>query len=202
MKNKPLVIIISGPSQVGKDTIVTQLYKQKSLNFKKAVTYTTRKKRPEEREGRDHFYITTKKFLSLIKQDFFIEWAPVRDKLFGTSFKSIQEILAEHKNVLLKIDVRGARQVRKKIINVKSIFILPESLESIIIRMKRKGFKGADFKTRLREAKHEIAEAKKYDFQVVNYDDQLAKTVKQVALIIKLLTKGIEIVKIKKKLNY
>lgn len=201
MIKKPLIIIISGPSQVGKDAIVRRLLKLKRLNMKKAVTYTTRKKRPEERAGVDHFFITPAEFKALIHKGSFLEWAPVRGKMFGTAEQSVTNILNQGKNVLLKIDVRGASQASQKIRGIRSIFILPQSWHSLMRRMKNKGFKHADLLIRQHEARQEIKAARSYDFQVINYDNKLSKTVKIVAAIILGLTKGEGIVKIKRKLK-
>ena len=181
------IIIISGPSQVGKDAVGKRLLRRRSLRLYKVVTYTTREKRPEEKAGRDHFFITPSKFKELIKQGKLLEWAPVRDRLFGTPKQAVAQALKEGKNVLLKIDVRGAKQVLKVYPKAVTIFIKPDKLSSIKRRMREKGFSPQQLKVRWQEAMAELKAAEKYDYQVINREGKLNETVSQIAAIIKRL---------------
>ncbi len=185
MSQSAKLIIISGPSQVGKDAVVNKLLaKATELNLVKAVTYTSREQRPEETKGIDHHFVTPEKFQELIKQDFFLEWAPVREKYFGTPKQAVLDLLAQGKNVILKIDVRGAKQVKEKFSQVLTIFIMPDSLDNLKARMEKKGFSPEQMAIRWQEAMNEIEEAKGYDYKVVNQEGELEQTVSQVVDII------------------
>lgn len=186
MSNPANPIIISGPSQVGKDAVVNQLLeKGAELNLVKAVTYTSREQRPEEVEGVDHHFVTAEKFQELIKQDFFLEWAPVREKYFGTPKQAVLDLISQGKNVILKIDVRGAKQVKEKFSQVITIFIMPDSLENLKTRMEKKGFSPEQMAIRWQEALNEIEEAKTYDYRVINQEGKLKQTVAEVIDILK-----------------
>lgn len=185
MKHPTNLIIISGPSQVGKDAVVNQLLeKSVDLNLVRAVTYTSREQRPEEKEGVDHHFVTPEKFQELIKQDFFLEWAPVREKYFGTPKQAVLDLLAQGKNVILKIDVRGAKQIKEKFSQVITIFIMPDSLDNLKKRMEHKHFSPEQMTIRRQEAMNEIEEAKSYDYRVINEEGKLEQTVNQVVDIL------------------
>ena len=180
------LIIISGPSQVGKDAVVNRLLeKGAGLNLTKAVTYTSREKRPEEKEGIDHHFITAEQFQELAKTDFFLEWAPVREKYFGTGKQVVLDLLKQGKNVILKIDVRGAKQVKQQFPQVLTIFIMPDSLDNLKARMIKKGFSEEQMKIRWQEAMNEIEESKNYDYRVINEEGKLEQVVDKVIKIIK-----------------
>ncbi len=185
MPHSTNLIIISGPSQVGKDAVVNRLLeKGAALNLVKAITYTSREQRPEEKEGIDHHFVTSEKFQELIKQDFFLEWAPVREKYFGTPKQAVLDLLAQGKNVILKIDVRGARQIKEKFSQVVTIFIMPDSLDNLKARMEKKGFSPEQMKIRWQEAMNEIEAAKDYNYKVINEEGKLEQTVDQVVDIL------------------
>lgn len=186
MPHSTNLIIISGPSQVGKDAVVSRLLEKGSdLNVVKAVTYTSREQRPEEQEGIDHHFIKAEKFQELIKTDFFLEWAPVRDKYFGTPKQAVLDLLEQGKNVILKIDVRGAQQVKQQFSKALTIFIMPDSLDNLKARMIKKGFSEEQMKIRWQEAMNEINEAKNYDYQIINEEGKLEQTVDKVIEILK-----------------
>ena len=179
------LIIISGPSQVGKDAVVNQLLeKGTGLNLVKAITYTSREQRPEEKEAVDHHFVTPEKFQELIKQDFFLEWAPVRERYFGTPKQAVLDLLEQGKNVILKIDVRGAKQVKEKFSQVITIFIMPDTLDNLKARMEKKGFSPEQMAIRWQEAMNEIETAKTYDYRVINAEGKLEQTVSQVVDIL------------------
>jgi guanylate kinase len=182
------IIIISGPSQVGKDTIVAELVKKPELNLGRVITVTTREKRPEEQEGRDHFFVSNEEFDKKIQSDALIEWAPVRNRKFGTPRDQVEKRLAENKNVLLKIDIRGAAQVIKQYPDAVRIFIEPESLDAIWQRMVQKGFPEEQLNIRWKEAMDELKAAPDYDYKVVNREGKVAEAVEEVARVIKNLS--------------
>lgn len=185
MTHKKLVII-SGPSQVGKDAVVFELFKKASdLNLERVITYTSREKRLEEKEGIDHFFITEAQFHDMIEAGQFLEWMPVRNKMFGTPKKAVDNIMQRGRIPLLKIDVRGAKKVLEQMGNVLTIFILPDNLEQLKARMIKKGFAKDQLKIRWQETENELAESVNYDFRVVNKEGKLAETVEVIKEIIK-----------------
>ena len=185
MPRSAKLIIISGPSQVGKDVVVQGLLKNKELNLVMAVTCTSREKRPEEVEGVNHHFVSPEEFQKLIKQDFFLEWAPVRDRYFGTPRQQVLNLLAQGKNVILKIDVRGAKQVKERFPEALTIFIMPDSLDNLKARMIKKGFSEEQMKIRWQETLNEIEGSKEYDYRVINEEGKLEQTVSRVIDIIK-----------------
>jgi guanylate kinase len=185
MKKKGKIIIISGPSQVGKDAVVRKLVRMPELKLHKVITYTTRERRMEEKMGVDHLFIKEEEFKKMIEEDVFLEWAPVRAMFFGTPKDKVREMLDNGENVLLKIDVRGAKQVLEKYPEAVTIFIMPDSLENLRKRMEAKGFSEEQLAIRWQEAMEEIKVAEGYQYRVVNYEGRLNETIESVGKIIK-----------------
>ncbi len=174
MKGK--LILFSGPSGVGKGTVREIFFKNKDLKLEYSISYTTRKKRENETDGVDYFFVSEEKFKKLIDQNSFLEWAIFNKNYYGTSIDFINNILNKGKNVLLEIDVEGVKQILKsKFKNFLTIFLLPPSLEELEKRLlKRKTETKELIAMRLKRAKDEIPLAKLYQFQVVNDDVNLA----------------------------
>lgn len=180
-KNK--LIIISGPSGVGKSIILKKILK-KIPSLDKIVTCTTRKKRPGEKEGWDHYFISEKKFKQMKKNNKFLEWALVHGKYYGTPKDEIKKKLSK-KNCISEIDIQGAKQIEKKMPEVISIFIKPKNIKELALRIKARGkMSRREFQLRLKNAKKEMAQSKKYDYQVTNQQNKLEKAVKKTLLII------------------
>ncbi|MEW6610744.1 MAG: guanylate kinase [Patescibacteria group bacterium] len=181
------IIILSGPSQVGKDAVVKELLKKPALNLTQVITVTTREQRPEEVDRVDHYFVDDKEFNARIARGEFLEWAPVRNRKFATPRQAVEEALAQGRNVLLKIDVRGAKQVMHHYPNAVRIFIEPDSLDSIRRRMVEKGFSDEQLDIRWREAMDELKAAHAYEYRVVNREGRLDETVEEIAAIIQKL---------------
>jgi len=156
-----------------------------ALNLARVITMTTREKRPEETEGRDHFFVSDEAFDAKITSGALLEWAPVRNRKFGTPRNQVEQALGDGTNVLLKIDVRGAAQVMKHYPNAVRIFIEPESLDAIWRRMVQKGFPEEQLNVRWKEAMEELKAAPEYDYKIVNREGKVTETVEEVAEIIK-----------------
>ncbi len=183
MKKENIIAIITGPSAVGKTTVAKELLK-KLKNFKPGVTYTTREQRNWSAEDKIINYISKDEFRKMIDDDQFMEWAQVYDNFYGTSKKDILKILEKH-NVLLNIDVQGAKIIKKKFPKTISIFILPEHIDNIKERLAARPMKESIKKKRLKAAKDEISESNKFDYQIINYNNKLDKTVNTIAKILK-----------------
>lgn len=183
MKSKGLVIVISGPSGVGKTTLHKKL-KQNSLNSKYSVSVTTRPPRTNEINGNDYFFATEKEFKKMIKNNEFLEWAVVHNYYYGTPSKFVKETLSRGKNVILEIDVQGARRI-KKLYRNKSvlIFILPPSIDTLKTRLYGRGKDNRKtIELRLKNAKKELGYITDFDYLVIN--DNLETAVKKIKNII------------------
>ncbi len=183
MKQENIIAIITGPSAVGKTTIAKELLK-KLKRFKPGVTYTTRKARKWSTEDKIINYISKKEFRKMIDDDQLIEWAQVYDNFYGTGKKEILKILKKH-NVLLNINVQGAKIIKKKFPKSISIFILPEDIENIKKRLYSRPMEESVKKIRFKAAKKEIAESSKFDYEIVNYNNKLERAVNTISKILK-----------------
>ena len=180
------LFIISGPSQVGKDSIVLALWQTKSLKLTHVLTNTTRAKRPGEQDGVDYNFLTEPEFQTLIDKDELLEWAIVRGCRFGTPKTHVLQALAQGKNVILNIDVQGAKQVLAKLPQATVlIFITAESPAEV----KRRIFASTKMtleqkEYRWREAQTELKAAPTYHHAVVNKLNKLQAAVAEVRDII------------------
>lgn len=181
------LIILSGPSGVGKSVIAQALLKKKDLNIKRVITYTDRLPRKKERDGVDYHFISTQEFKRKIKKREFLEWAIVHNKHYGTPKNEIAQIINQGKTPLLVIDVQGVLQIKDKMKKVVLIFVKPKNLEVLKKRIERRKQKmdEDEIKIRLENARKEMAIASIYDYVVTNYEGRFQYTVNQIAKIIK-----------------
>ncbi len=162
-----LLMVISAPSGCGKTTIVNQLL-SRNPNLARSVTATTRKPRKGEVDGRDYFFITEREFREQRRKKAFLEWAQVFGNYYGTFKHESLEKLRKGTDIVLAIDVQGARQVRRKIKGV-FIFIMPPSMEDLEKRLfSRESDPREEIQKRLEQARAEMACAKGYDYIVTN----------------------------------
>ena len=169
-KEPGLLIVISGPSGVGKDTILRRLF-QLAPELKYSVSYTTRPPRPGEIDGQSYTFVTEDEFKRLIDAKEFLEWAQVYDQYYGTSRKRVEDALARGEDIILKIDVQGAAFVKKRKPDALFIFITPPSTEELLQRlMGRNTENPAALERRQREALVELGLAKDYEHVVCNRD--------------------------------
>lgn len=185
MSNK--LIIISGPSGVGKTTIGKRLLEDPQIRsrVKKVPTHTTRPPRPGEVDGEDYLFVTKTEFAMELSSGNFLEWVEIFGNFYGTSRREVEKIWKEGKIPLLIIDVRGAKYIKSLYPdNTITIFILPPSQEELRNRLsQRSGITIEELNLRLGIAQEEIQEAKHYDYVVVN--DRLERAVEEVKQIIK-----------------
>ncbi|MGN0196420.1 MAG: guanylate kinase [Candidatus Gastranaerophilaceae bacterium] len=175
------LFIISGSSGVGKGTIIKEFLKNAD-NLVLSVSSTTRKPREGEVHGVNYFYITRDEFEKDVKDGKFIEWAEFGGNLYGTNKNRIQEVLDSGKNILLEIEVQGAKQVKEKMPEAVLIFILPPSREELENRLRGRGTETEEaIQKRLAAIAMESQESEHYDYKVVN--DILEQAVEEVGKI-------------------
>jgi guanylate kinase len=162
------VYIISAPSGSGKSTLVTRLMRQVTrLHF--SISYTTRESRGAERDGHDYYFISRQEFEKRIKNNEFLEHAQVFDNYYGTHVSELDRAEAEGNDLVLDIDVQGARQLKERIPAAVSIFILPPSREILEKRLRDRGEDSEPvIQRRLHDAEEEIRNYSNYDYVLVN----------------------------------
>ena len=177
-----MLLVIAGPSGVGKGTIVARL-REHFPDLWESVSYTTRQRRPTEVEGQDYCFVTREAFEALRDDGGFLEWFEVFGDLKGTPRGPVAEHLAAGDDVLLEIDVQGALKVREQFPDAVLVFVRPPSLEDLRARLEGRGTETeASLTRRLAEAEGEMAQAPEFDFVVVN--DDVERVVGEVAGIL------------------
>lgn len=162
------LFIISGSSGVGKGTLIKEFLK-KAQNVFLSVSSTTRKPRPGEVDGVNYFFTALEEFEKDVADDVFLEWAEFGGNRYGTNKNRVQEMLSSGKNVLLEIEVQGAKQVKEKMPEAISIFILPPSKEELENRLRGRNTETEEsIQKRLKAIEFESQESVHYDFKVVN----------------------------------
>ncbi|MGD9345143.1 MAG: guanylate kinase [Candidatus Aminicenantes bacterium] len=176
-----MLYVVSGPSGCGKSTLVRMVMDRvKDLEF--SVSHTTREKRETEREGEDYYFVSKDEFQKLIDVNSFIEWAVVHGHHYGTSKREIER-KATQKNLLLDIDVQGAKQVQEKHKKAVFIFILPPRYDELKKRLKSRGQDSPKaVEKRLEMAKKEIRSYPMFDYIIIN--DKLEEAVEELQSII------------------
>ena len=165
---KTRMIIVAAPSGAGKSSFVEKLA-QENPRLKDIITYTTRAMRKGESEGNPYHYITVEDFEKKIGQNFFVEWAKVHTKFYGTSYQSLESAWAEGRTAIMDIDIQGVATFKSKYPDAKTIFILPPSIDELRRRIeKRDGGIPHDIEVRMANAEKEIQEASKFDFRIIN----------------------------------
>lgn len=183
MKGK--LFIITGPSGVGKDTVIEGLAKV-GLKFAWVITTTTRAIRQGESEGHPYYFVTREKFEEMIKNNELFEYANVYGNYYGGTFKEVEQKLSENEIVFLKIDPTGVATVKAKLSEVFTIFIAPPSFEALKNRLIKRGTDSHEqMEKRLAQVQKEMEMSRYFDAVVVNEEGKLEETINQVLTIIK-----------------
>lgn len=170
MTEQGQLIVLSGPSGVGKDTVLRRFLKQ-SPDCALSISATTRPPREGEVDGRDYFFLTREKFLELVEKGDMLEYAEYGGNFYGTPKAKVEEQLAGGKNVILEIEVQGALKIKEMRLNVVLTFIMPPSWDVLRERLELRGTDSPEkVAERLSIAKKEIKKACLYDFIIVNDD--------------------------------
>lgn len=179
-----LLIVISGPSGVGKGTIIKKLMEKPDLNLELSISLTTRHPRDTEIHGKDYFFVSEHEFKKAIEDNELLEFTNYNDNFYGTPVKFVKEQTKKGRNVILEIDIYGGLQVQeKKITNSVFIFILPPTFEDLKKRLEKRGTDSPEtIQKRLYKTNEEIKFIDKYDYIVIN--DSLDKALNQIESII------------------
>ncbi|MDX8365009.1 guanylate kinase [Cytobacillus sp. IB215665] len=175
MKERGLLIVLSGPSGVGKGTVRKALFSQSDIKLHYSISMTTRKPREGEVDGVDYFFKSREEFESLIAQSKLLEWAEFVGNYYGTPVDYVEKTLQEGKDVFLEIEVQGAMQVRKAFPEGLFIFLMPPSLTELENRITTRGTESNEvINNRMNAAKQEIEMMNAYDYVVENDEVELA----------------------------
>jgi len=182
MKNQNKLIILTGPSGVGKGTVVKEILNQ-DKNIWLSISATTREPREGERDGENYYFLNQENFKEMIEQNLFLEWAKFAGNYYGTPLSSVNEKIKKGYTVLFEIEVEGAKQIREKFPNSLSIFLLPPDKEELERRIRNRATESEEaIKKRLSRANYEISVSDEFDFSLTN--DNVDETAKRIIKII------------------
>lgn len=181
---QPLLIVLSGPSGVGKDSVIQRM-KERQLLFHYVVTATTRPPRPDERQGVDYFFVSHDEFAEMIEQGDLLEYAFVYNDYKGIPKDQVRRALASGKDVVMRIDVQGAATIRQLYPGALLIFLTTQNEEEMVNRLKaRKTETPEGLKLRIATARQELKRLDEFDYVLVNGEDQLDQTVNTILAIV------------------
>lgn len=175
------LFVVAGPSGAGKGTLIEELFKRYDT-ASLSVSATTRSPRQGETDGEQYFFLEEDEFRDAAAKGMFLEWAEVHGNLYGTPLEKVERELARGRDVILEIDVQGARQVREKVAGAISIFVQTPSIRILEERLRKRGTEEeSELETRLRNALEESREKDDYDYVVVN--DELNRAIEDFCAI-------------------
>jgi len=182
--SRPLLVILSGPSGVGKDAVLTRMRKV-GRPFHYVVTATTRPKRAGEKHGVDYYFLSRKEFQRMIDKNQFLEWANVYGNYYGVPKCEITSALSKGLDVVVKVDVQGARTIKEILPRAIFIFLMPPSLEQLEKRLrKRHSESSPDLALRLARAKEEIKSLPIFDYVITSRQNKLDEVVSRIDSIV------------------
>lgn len=183
-QRRPLLIVISGPSGVGKDTVLQRMM-ERQLPFHFVVTATTRAIRPNEVDGKDYIFVTRDQFAEMIEQGELLEHAFVYNDYKGIPRQQVQQALASGRDVVMRLDVQGAETIRKLFPEALLIFLTTQSEVELVERLRlRRTEEPENLKLRIATARQELKRVDIFDYLVVNPDQRLDNTVDTIMAII------------------
>ena len=183
---KGLLIILSGPSGVGKNCVRQEIMKDNKLNFVYSISMTTRERREKEVDGRDYYFVSEEEFQKNIDAGNFLEWASFVGHRYGTPKDKVEELRKQGKNVFLEIEINGASQVMERVKDdrVISIFLMPPSFKALENRIrKRKTEPEEVIQERLQKGLKEMTMTENYDYIVVN--DKVSRAAQEIVDLVK-----------------
>jgi guanylate kinase len=182
MKRRGVLFVVSAPSGAGKTTLCKELA-ARVPSLKHSISYTTRSPRPGEVHGREYFFVDARYFQSLVERNEFAEWAQVYGQRYGTPRAPLIELMDEGIDVLLEIDVQGARQIKKTFEDAVYVYIFPPSIDALRLRLEqRAGDSTEEIQRRLQKVREEMWSYREYDYIVKN--DDMTKAIKELEAIV------------------
>jgi len=182
MKRRGVLFVVSAPSGAGKTTLCKELA-ARVPSLKHSISYTTRSPRPGEVHGREYFFVDARYFQSLVERNEFAEWAQVYGQRYGTPRTPLIELMEEGIDVLLEIDVQGARQIKKTFEDAVYVYIFPPSIDALRLRLEqRAGDSTEEIQRRLQKVREEMWSYREYDYIVKN--DDMTKAIKELEAIV------------------
>ncbi len=182
--SKPLFVVLSGPSGVGKDALLTRM-KELGRPFHYVVTATTRLRRPREKEGVDYHFVSHQEFQQLTDKGQLLEWANVYGNYYGVPKAEISQALSKGMDVIVKVDVQGATTIKKILPQAVFIFLMPPSMEELERRLKqRRSESSLDLALRLVKASEEIKSLALFDYVITSHQGKLNDAVSQIEAIV------------------
>jgi guanylate kinase len=183
-QKRPLLLVISGPSGVGKDAVINGLKRHHDIYT--VITTTTRTKRPRESQGNPYHFVSKLQFEKIIASDKLLEWAKVYDNYYGVPRNEVVKALKKSQAVVIKVDVQGARTIKSIIPEAIYIFLLPSKADELSRRIIKRGSTGkVDLQLRLKTAEEEINYISLFDYVVLNAENRLDQTISSINSIIK-----------------
>ena len=180
----PLLMVLTGPSGVGKDTVLNRLKEMESSIFH-VTTMTTRSRRASEQNQREYHFTSREKFQELIKNNLMLEWAEVYGNLYGVPREPVKQALARGQDVVVKVDIQGAFTIKKLVPQAVTVFIAPPSMEELLSRLKgRRTESPEDLSLRLKTAEEEMKQMPLFDHTVTNSIGEIDKAVSEIRAII------------------
>jgi len=180
----PLLIVISGPSGVGKDSVIAEL-KERDLPLHFVITATSRPPRPDEEHGVDYFFVSEEEFEEMIERGDLLEYAVVYDQYKGIPKTEVREGLESGKHVVMRVDVQGAETVRNLVPDALLIFLTAQNEEELVNRLKNRETEDEEsLKIRLQTVRQELKQMKWFDYVVINREGELDETVDVIEAII------------------
>ncbi len=175
-----ILIVISGPSGVGKDATLTTM-KKAGLPYHYVSTATTRPKRPTEQDGVDYWFISEDEFQRMIRKNQLLEWATVYGNHYGVPKNQITKAFKQGKDVIIKVDVQGAETIKRIVPDAVLIFLMPPSFEELTNRLRQRyGMSSEELDIRLGKAKEEMERVPIFNYAITSYTDNLDRTVAEI----------------------
>ena len=188
---KGLLVILSGPSGVGKGTVRNQIMKEHRVDLVYSISMTTREIREKETNGVEYYFVSDEEFQKNIDNDNFLEWANFVGHKYGTPKDKVEELRSQGKNVLLEIEINGANQVFERVHDDRAIsfFLMPPDFKALENRIRKRKSESEDIiQARLEKGRKEMTMTEKYDYVIKN--DKVTRAAREIEDLIKLKLKG------------
>jgi len=184
LPTRPLFIVISGPSGVGKDAVLARM-RESDRSPEYIVTVTTRPQRAEEKDNIDYHFISAAQFQEMIEQEELLEWANVYGNMYGVPKQPIKQALERGQDTVVKVDIQGAATIKKLLPQAVLVFLMPSSMEELALRLKQRHTESIfDLALRMKTAEEEIKQLSQFDYMVINKQGEFDRTVAQIEAII------------------